>query len=186
MLNVEKIIFEKHEHFIKQTYRNRALIYGANGLHQLVIPVRHQQRYQVPIHEVLIANETPWQKIHWRSITSAYRKSPYFEFFESELEAFYHSPFEKLFDFNLGLTKKIFSLLKLPFNAEFTSSYEEHIHEVSDMRDAFLSDNRQSLPVYNQVFADRHGFISDLSIVDLIFNKGMESKNYLAGMVSAK
>jgi len=75
------ILLEKHEHYVKQSLRNRALIYGANGILPLIIPVRHDGLATLPVHEVRIDYSTPWQKIHWRSITSAYRNSAFFEYY---------------------------------------------------------------------------------------------------------
>jgi hypothetical protein len=180
MIRAEKIIFEKHEHYVKQTFRNRTMIYSANGIQQLIIPVEHANLYRIPIHEVRIANDSNWHKIHWRSLESAYRKSPYFEYFESELKTSFEKPAENLFDFNLELTGKIFSMLRIPFTAEFTSAYEKLPENISDFRNSFAPDKiNPGLPSYQQVFSDRHNFISDLSVLDLLFNKGMDAKEYL-------
>ena len=163
------------------------MIYSANGLLQLIIPVDHKDLYRIPIHEVTISNNSPWNKIHWRSIESAYRKSPYFEYFEAELKPCFDSPAEKLFDFNFSLTEKIFSLMRIPFNYGFTSAYEKNVDGSSDYRTSIMSHERDhKLPRYQQVFSDRHDFISDLSIIDLLFNKGMESKKYLDSLVLLK
>ncbi len=182
LIKSEKIIFEKHEHYIKQTYRNRAMVYGANGVHPLIIPVHHEGNERKPIHERKISYNSQWQKIHWRTITSSYRNSPYFEYFEDDFKSFYETQTETLFEFNLLLLKKILSLLKIPFEPVFTTSYEKNIsQEVIDLRNAFNPSQRnENLPKYYQTFGDRFGFIPDLSIVDLLFNKGMEATEYLA------
>jgi len=177
----EKIIFEKNEHYIKQTYRNRALIYSPNEIHPLIIPVAHENLYKKPIHDVKISYETNWQKIHWRTISSSYRNSPYFEFFEDDLKPYYENKTETLFEFNLSLLKKILSLLQVSLEVKFTSSYEKiSPEEIVDQRNTFQSDKRNlKLPSYTQVFSEKHGFISDLSILDLLFNKGLQAKEYL-------
>lgn len=182
LLHAERIIWEKHEHYVKQSYRNRALIYGANGLHPLIIPVRHDGGERKPICEKEISYDDDWQKIHWRTITSSYRNSPYFEYFEDEFKSFYETKTETLFEFNFQLLKKILELLQIPFVLEFTSSYEAtYPAEVKDLRNSFTPSERNvGFPKYNQVFCDRYGFIHDLSIVDLLFNKGMEAKKYLS------
>ena len=183
LVKSEKIIFEKQEHYVKQSYRNRALIYGANGIHPLIIPIRHDDRERKPICEKKISYDDPWQKIHWRTLTSTYRNSPYFEYFEDAFRPVYENKTETLFEFNLLLFEKIFSLLRIPFNPEFTTEYEATVSpDVTDYRNSFTPSIRKEIPEYNQVFSDRAGFISDLSIVDLLFNKGMEAKNYLAGI----
>jgi hypothetical protein len=189
LISAKKIIIEKHEHYVKQTYRNRALIYGANGIHPLIIPIHHEGLYRRPMHEIKISYDADWQKIHWRTLTSAYRNSPYFEYFEDELRIFYETKTETVFEFNLRLLEKIFSLLQLPFNPGFTSSFEKvWPSEIQDARNLFdPSTRKKDMPEYHQVFSEKHGFIPDLSIVDLLFNKGMETKNYLAGLqTSAK
>lgn len=170
-LRSEKIILDGHEHYIKQTYRNRANICGANGLLPLIIPVQHENLFQIPISEVKISYETQWQKIHWRSITSAYRNSPYFEFYEDEFAPHYLKRTETLFEFNLELLKKIFSLLKAEVGITFTSSYEKNPEGVNDLRNHFSPENRiANQESYRQVFSERFGFINDLSIVDKLFN----------------
>ena len=180
MIRAGKIIFEKHEHFVKQTFRNRCMIYSANGLQQLIIPVVHENLYLIPIHEVKVSYDSSWQKIHWRSLESAYRKAPYFEYFEADLKPLFENKVEKLFDFNFTLTEKIFSMMRIPFNYGFTSEYEKSTGDKRDFRNFFAPDKRNlNLPSYRQVFSDRHNFISDLSILDLLFNKGMDAKMYL-------
>jgi hypothetical protein len=167
-----QIILEQHEHYIKQTYRNRANVYGANGLLPLVIPVHHDNLFRIPIREVKISYESPWQNIHWRSITSAYRNSPYFEFLEDTIAPFYSKRIETLFEFNLELLKTIFSLMKADIQISFTSQYEATPANARDLRNSFLPNKRDAnqLP-YRQVFTERHGFLSDLSIIDRIFNQ---------------
>ena len=119
------VILEKHEHYIKQTYRNRALIYSPNGILPLIIPVEHNDLYKISIKEVRISYEINWQKIHWRTITSCYRNSPYFEFFEDQLKPFYENKIDTLFEFNLSLIEKIFRLLQINFQLKFTTLYEK-------------------------------------------------------------
>ena len=180
LVQAEKIIFEKHEHYVKQTFRNRALIYGANGIHPLIIPIHHDGNLRKPVWERKVSYDSQWQKIHWRTLTSSYRNSPFFEYFEDEFKNFFETKTETLFEFNLLLINKIFSLMQIPFTPTFTNSYELAGFDGEDLRNAFSPEKRkENLPVYNQVFADRFGFIPDLSIVDLLFNKGMEAKNYL-------
>ena len=102
-------VIEKHEHYVKQTCRSRCYIYGANGILKLVIPVQSTGN-QTAMKDVLIANDTNWQILHWRSICSAYRSSPFFEYYEDELATFFSKPFEKLMDFNHEIQKKILEI----------------------------------------------------------------------------
>jgi hypothetical protein len=176
-LLVDEIVLEQHEHYVKQTYRNRANIYGANGILQLIIPVQHDNLAATPIKDVKISYDSPWQQTHWRSITSAYRNSPYFEFYEDDFAPFYEQKYETLFEFNTELLKKIFLLLKAKVELEFTAGYEKTPASIADLRNSFSPDKRnENHKPYRQVFSEKTGFISDLSIIDKMFNERSEIK----------
>jgi hypothetical protein len=168
----DKIVFESHEHFVKQTYRNRCNIAGPNGKQTLVIPVIHENLSTIPISEVKISNESPWNKIHWKSVTSAYRNAPYFEYYEDDFRELFMNPGEKLFDFNLRLLKMLFSFFKISPEISFTNEFEKSV-AYEDMRNQIHPKKNSILtPVYHQVFEDRNGFIPDLSVIDYLFNEG--------------
>lgn len=178
MFQSEEFVFEKEENFIKQTFRSRCEIYGANGKQLLSVPVEKRGNH-IPIHEVKITYKEDWQKIHWRSIVSAYRNSPYFEYYAHEFQSFFETKTELLFDLNISLHQVIMKLLKADSNINFTEKY------VSDYG-TFVLDLRKCdvvLPTvfqYNQVFEERHGFIPNLSILDLLFNAGPDSLKILS------
>ena len=180
-----EIVIEKHEHFIKQTHRNRTLIYGANGVLPLIIPVQHTNLSIIPIHEVKIANDSDWQKIHWRSMVSAYRNSAFFDYYEDDFGALYHRYSHTLFEFNLGLLNILFRLLKADVIVSFTSSYQKDVPAWNDLRSEFHFD-QQALQQpktpeisYRQVFSSKYGFIHNLSVADLLFNEGPKSMDFL-------
>ena len=177
----KKIIIEKHEHYVKQTHRNRTLIYGANGILPLIIPVQHENLFSIPIHEVKIAHDTKWQKIHWRSVVSSYRNSAFFEYFEDDFAGLYQQKAETLFEFNLRLLELIFRFLKAEVEISFTSSYQKEVLDMPDLRNTFDTTNPPipSKNRYRQVFSAKHGFISNLSVIDLLFNEGPESIFFL-------
>ena len=173
---------EAHEHFVKQTYRNRTSIYGANGKLDLILPVDHRDLYSKPIQQVQLAAGHSWKNIHWRSIESAYRNSPYFDYYEAELKAVFDRPERFLFQWNLNMLRKISELLEFNFNPVITTEYiSQYPDEVTDLRKRFLPKHSPAgdFPVYSQVFMTGHGFISNLSVLDLLFNLGKESNSYL-------
>jgi hypothetical protein len=179
LLSTERVIFEANEHYQKQTYRNRCCICDANGRLNLIIPVRHKQD-KVPVKDILIANTDNWQKKHWKSLESSYRKSPYFEFYEHIFYPYYHQMHENLFSFNLSLTKQILQTLKVKSNFGFTDEYVKSCNSPIDYRTHFNSDSTHKLLLeYTQVFSNKLGFIHNLSIFDLIFNLGPDAKVYL-------
>ena len=175
-----QITFEIYEHFPKQTYRNRMSIYGANGLLNLSIPIHHSGE-RVPVKDIKISNSTNWQTLHWRSLESAYRSSPYFEYYESNIFPFYYNHFENLVDFNILIHKEICNIIGLNNNFTFTKSYSKLSDY--DLRNHFNSKKKNQkqddIRRYIQVFGNKYGFIANLSILDLLFNLGPETKAYL-------
>jgi hypothetical protein len=178
ILGQREIYIEKHEHFVKQTYRNRCRILGANGVLPLVIPLVNTHE-KTPISEMRIAYKQNWQQQHWRSIESAYRNSPYFIYYADQLEEFYAGTPAYLFEYNIALLKVLLRLLKIETEILFTEKYlkettEDHRYDISPKHL-----RAGSFPAYTQVFGEKLGFQSDLSIIDLLFNLGPESKSYL-------
>ena len=172
-VGADEILIDQHEHFIKQTFRNRCNIYGPNGKQTLIIPVNHDDVYRKPINEIKISFDSRWNKIHWKSITSAYRNSPYFEYYEDKFQEIFENPPEKLFDFNMILLKQIIECFKIKKTFHFTSTYEKNPESVVDLRNEFHPKKENTkIDSYHQVFSDRHGFINDLSCVDYLFNVG--------------
>ena len=107
ILKYEEIFIETKEHFIKQSFRNRSVIMGANGSQNLTIPKERKSSDKTLITDINISNKENWQKSHWQSIVSAYNSSPFFEYYKDELEHFYTTEQSNLFDLNLQLTHKI-------------------------------------------------------------------------------
>ena len=179
------LLLDGHSYYEKQSYRNRASIYGANGLLNLVVPVRHRQLYRTPVREVRIASDEAWHTLHWRSIESAYRNSPFFEFFEDRLRPLFQHPQETLFAQDLVLLETCLSLLGCGLRVSQTMAYQESYGEdILDLRAVFHPKRKGStrFPVYPQVFQQRAGFLQDLSILDLLFNCGTQSLDYLRSL----
>jgi len=174
----QNVCIEKHEHFVKQTYRNRCHIFGANGVQVLSIPLTNTHEKTL-IGEKKIAYVQNWQQQHWRSIESAYRNSPFFIYYADELKTFYESKFEFLFEYNTELLKTLLMLLKIKKEIHFTENFEKEAKD--DLRDIFSAKDPadSNFKPYTQVFSDKHGFQPNLSIIDLLFNKGPEAAEYL-------
>lgn len=175
------VYFEIEGNFQKQTYRNRTYIYGANGKLSLNIPVIHTQKQRKKYRDVKIFNEYKWQLNHWKSLESAYRTSPFFEFYADELEPLFKLKTNYLLDFNLKCFDIICDCLQLDLNISETTIYEKTPTDKLDLRELVNAKKEKPrvLKYYTQVFADKHGFISNLSILDLLFNEGPNSLNYL-------
>ncbi len=179
--NYEKCIIEHHEHFQKQTYRSRCDIYSPNGPLTLSIPLVKRNHRQA-VKDIRISYDHDWQKLHWRSLESCYRCSPFFEYYEDDFLPFYtDKKFEFLIDLNESLNLEIFKLLKLKPNYSFSSEYHETYTDADDLRniispkESLNKDPLFTATTYIQVFGSKHGFLPNLSIVDLLFNQGSES-----------
>jgi len=172
---------EVKEHFTKQSYRSRCEIYGANGILKLIVPLK-KWKSGSKTESIEISYDENWPLLHWKSITAAYRSSPYFEFYEDELIEIFQKKFRFLVNLNQYAEKQISTMIQLPLRAKKTKSFQKvsspdlrlQIHPKSD---SFV--NQFQFPTYNQVFSPKFGFIKNLSILDLLFNLGPESLNYL-------
>ncbi|MBL4707673.1 MAG: WbqC family protein [Flavobacteriales bacterium] len=176
----KKYEIEYYEHFIKQSFRSRCEIYGANGKLSLVVPLQ-KRRNNTPIQNIKVSYEEKWQHLHWKSIESAYRASPYFEFYEEDLKPLVFLKIESLLERNQVLETEIKSLLGITTEVVQTSLYSP---SQPDYREKIHPKNKDLLlavkfPKYIQVFEEKDGFIPNLSILDLVFNLGPESKSYL-------
>lgn len=179
MFQKHSIIIDLGEYFRKGTYRNRCSIAGANGILTLSIPLQKGKNQRTPMGEVKISYDHPWQKIHWDSLCAAYRRSPFFEYYEDDFKDFYKTPYSTLSEFNLELQNTFLRLLGTELNAETSSNYMVPKNNRDDYRMLYDSKSHLSTPRYMQVFEDRNGFLEDLSIFDLLFNKGNRSLEYL-------
>ena len=181
-----EIVIEQWENYQKQSYRNRCYIYGANGMQCLVIPVCKKSRIKMLIRDVTIDYSKSWQKIHWKSIESDYRLSPCFEFYEDGFIRFFEKGYQKkyLFDLNKELTEVLLNVLKIPMKLNFTSRFEKTVDATADYRESINPKKRLSKPdpyfinqPYQQVFENKHGFLDNLSIIDLLFNEGGHARD---------
>ncbi|WP_031425360.1 WbqC family protein [Flavimarina sp. Hel_I_48] len=178
----DQVVFELKDNYQKQSYRNRTYINTANGSLGLTIPIRHNQASgHKKTSDALIENNFLWQRQHWRSIQIAYRSSPFFEFYEDDLAPLYTTGQKFLQEFNLKSIKLLLNMMEISKNIEFTTSYEQN-PKLLNRRALANAKNKNTfvaIPKYDQVFADTTGFNPQVSILDLIFNEGPNSKNFL-------
>ncbi|OUR92302.1 hypothetical protein A9Q87_07415 [Flavobacteriales bacterium 34_180_T64] len=181
IINAKRTTFERCDNYQKQTYRNRAFIYGANGRLSLTVPVVYSQNNRQLYKNIRISDTTNWQDLHWKSIQIAYSSSPFFEFYEDDLKPLFTMKFETLLDFNMACLEVIYDCLQIPFEIKTTEDFEKNPKDKVDYR--YLVESRKEKPEsfasYVQVFDDKHGFLSNLSILDLICNEGPNALLYL-------
>ncbi|MCD4664549.1 MAG: WbqC family protein [Bacteroidales bacterium] len=184
ILQFDKLYFDKEEHYIKQTYRNRCIIYSANGRLPLSIPVIKVNGNHTKVKDIKIAYQENWQKMHWKSIVSAYNHSPFFLYYRDDFETFYNKKFKFLIDFNHQLLETVFNLLNINSEIIYTEKFiEKDNKRFADFRTRYNPKKKnpnKSFPHYTQVFEVNHGFISNLSIIDLLFNDGPNAIEYLS------
>lgn len=191
LLAYEQIIIEQWENYQKGSYRNRCHIAGANGLQALSIPLEKGKHQKLPIRQVHIAYQEPWHLQHWRSIQSAYANAPFFPYYGEGIAALYRAKPTHLFSFNQQLFELICGYLNLQDKVSYSSDYLiESGEQVQDLRGLIspktaLKDRApQFEPVpYPQVFTERHGFLPNLSILDLLFCTGPEATQILRSCI---
>ena len=164
---------------VKQTYRNRTYSYGANGKQILTVPILHtggetgRQLYK----DVRVDNQVAWQKLHWKTLQTAYRTSPYFEYYEDKIVPIFTQKHTFLLDLNFRTIEAVLDCLHIEVSWEQTTTYQPTYEGVTDYR--YLTNAKASYEVnqapYYQIFSDKHGFIPNLSILDLLFHEGNRS-----------
>jgi hypothetical protein len=178
--NADKVTLEMEDNFQKQTNRNRIYIYSPNGIQLLNIPIKHSKDAHQKIKDVKLETAFDWQKQHFKSLEAAYRTSPFFEYFEDDLMRIFTKKHTFLMDLNIQTMELVSKCLGMEFNPEKTTEY---FHEVPDFEDLrYLINGKKDttqLESYTQVFEEKHGFLNNLSILDLLFNEGRYAKDYL-------
>ncbi len=191
MLAHNKAEIDLHETYPKQTWRNRCRILTANGPLDLTIPVTRPNGNHTKTHEVVTSSHEPWQQKHWRAISSAYRKTPYYIFYEDLIAPYYLKTSQYLlWEFNQQLLLTITDELTLGLEWGYTDSYKKQLSGYVDLRNCISPKNRDNEPLidhwpaYYQTFSHKYGFIPNLSIIDLLFHMGPDSKAYLQDAAS--
>ena len=184
LLRSDRVLIERHETFLKQTYRNRCLIATTQGVQALTVPVSGGEHC---IKDVRISDHGNWRHLHWQALTTAYGDSPFFEYYEDDLRPFFtERRWEFLLDFNEDIRQTMCTLLDIHPAVASTEKYIKKADSIAesaldfDYREAIRPKHPLSDPTfqprrYYQVFEARHGFLPNLSILDLLFNMGPES-----------
>ena len=178
-LKTEDASIELFETYQKQSCRTRTNVMTANGVQTLTIPVIKTNGNHTLTKDIEISYKESWQQIHLRCLESAYRKSAYFDYYFPYFEKIYKQKFNTLVELNDFCLKTILKILKAKKDYSFTTDFEK-ITDENDYRVSLSKGtNKIEMKPYYQVFADRHGFIPNLSIVDLLFNEGPNSVSNL-------
>ncbi len=187
-------MIERYDSFIKQTYRNRCVIATANGLQALTVPVERMEQHdgqplqKCMVKDVRISNHGNWRHLHWNALQSAYGESPFFEYYADDLRPFFEKEWTYLYDFNMEICAKMCELLDMEPHVTPTDDYwpsgDLRLAQTDDYRDVIrprrpLPDEHFAPKEYYQVYRGRHGFLPNLSVLDLLFNMGNESVFYL-------
>ncbi len=186
IISYSEIYLEFHENYTKQTYRNRCNILSANKILPLVVPVKKRSGSKTPVSEAEIDNNYRWQRLHRISIESAYRSSPFFEYYYDDFTPVFRKRYKYLFDLNMEILKALLDICDIGKNIEKTGQYLKNPENADDYRDIIHPKKRfgeidpDFTPAgYVQVFSDRRGFAPNLSILDLLFNEGPGTKEIL-------
>jgi hypothetical protein len=174
------VYIEKHEYYVKQSYRNRCYVLGANGILSLSIPVVGTHDKQL-ITDVKISYDEKWQQQHWRTIESTYRNTPYFIYYADALKPFYQKKYDFLFEYNIELIQLLMKNFKLNREIKFTEIYDVSAYS-NDYRNSIHPKKKieeASFKPYSQLFNEGNPFKANLSCIDLLFNTGPNAKDYL-------
>ena len=182
VVNADEVLFETQDNYQKQTYRNRTYIAHSNGRLLLSIPVEHGiSGHRQKTNEVLMANKFQWQQQHWKSLQIAYRASPFFEFYEDDLSVLFKDTGENLMAHNHTVFEVLCDLIGIEVSTGRTTEYQMNTVEVQDLRYLINAKKEYAFKPtpYTQVLESKHGFLPNLSILDLLFNEGPNSLSYL-------
>ncbi len=181
-----EVFIEQHENFIKQTYRNRTVILGANGPVSLIVPVVKGREQKIKIKDLRISYDEEWQRTHWRTIFSAYNSSPFFEYYADDLEPLFRKKVTFLFDLNQQINETLLEILEIQIVPHLTKDFDKapetflnYREKISPKAHRNVVDPHFTAHEYTQVFSEKFGFIPDLSILDLLFNEGPSAHTVL-------
>ena len=187
----EHVWMEQWESFQKQTYRNRCLIATTQGILALIVPVDRPSTVN-DIKDIRVSDHGNWRHLHWNALQSAYGESPFFDYYQDDIRPFFEQRWDFLLDFNEAIRAKMCELIDIQPKVSLTDSWSDislsSLHtphsSIIDLREAIRPKHPGADPdfeakPYYQVYRQKHGFLPNLSILDLLFNMGPESIFYL-------
>ncbi len=174
----DEVRLEVCDHFVKQTLRNRCWIDSPQGALALTVPVVKTEGKTL-MRDVRISDHGNWRHQHWMALESSYRQSPFFEYYADDFAPFYEKKWDFLADFNEDLMALVASLLDIKKPVTRTADPPQPFLKGRGGEIKPLPSGGGLVEAYYQVFASRHGFLTDLSIVDLLFNQGPEGVLWL-------
>jgi hypothetical protein len=177
----DKILIEKEENYLKQSYRNRCYILSSHGPQLLSVPVYLGSIHKTPVKDIRIDYSKRWQQVHLRAIKASYGSSPYFQYYYENIETIISKNYDFLLDLNMELTEAVLTMIKIETGLSFTTHFEPAGGLDNDYRYRITPKEKSNYKVkeYLQVFSTGDGFIHGLSILDMIFNLGPETLDYL-------
>ncbi|MDO5664745.1 MAG: WbqC family protein [Bacteroidia bacterium] len=178
----QSAIIEIHDNYQKQSYRNRCIIAGANGALSLSIPIEKPNTPKCAMKDIRIAEHGNWRHLHWNTIVSAYNSTPFFEYYEDDFRPFYEKQYTFLHDFNEELRQLICSFIGIKTAVSYSKAFFLNVpNGITDCRETIHPKHPSDFVAkpYYQVFAEKHGFLPNLSIIDLLFNMGNEARLWL-------
>ncbi len=183
LLHYSKVYIEQCDHYMKQTYRNRCNIASPNGILPLSIPIVRPETLKCAMKDIRISDHGNWRHLHWNAIESAYNNTPFYEYYKDDFRPFYEDKYTFLADYNEQLCHLICNLIGIDTEIKRTEEYKTGFAgNECDFRDAIhpkknsaLVDAEFQVIPYYQVFEGKHGFLPNLSIIDLLFNMGPEA-----------
>ena len=184
----DQTLIEQYDSYQKQTYRNRCVIATANGLQALTVPVEHDtlniKNEILKVKDLRISDHNNWRRIHWNALQSAYNESPFFDYYADDIRLFFEKKYEFLVDFNEAIRQTVCNLLDIHPQVSYTTDFSRQPSDIDDYREVINAKHPQADEDFQprrywQVFEGKHGFQSNLSILDLLFNMGNEAVFYL-------
>ena len=199
LYRAEHVLIEQWEHFEKQSYRNRCLIATTQGIQALTVPVERGNAQSSKlkaqssmlkaqtIKDIRISDHGNWRHLHWNALQSAYGESPFFDYYQDDIRPFFEERWTYLIEFNEAIRAKMCELLDIQPRVSYTESWREECgvrSEINDFRSSIHpkhpgADETFEPRPYYQVYRQKHGFLPNLSILDLLFNMGPEAIFYL-------